>query len=658
MSEKGRNYIKKLGQGARLVKSVAEPVPRSRVCDAAILDSFSFSDSMAGSQPPCPPLVPEKHIVSRDQVSHPLPDSNAENTGSRDWVSTASVPYPPGTSVCGAVSGDSSHTALSPSQGSSVAVASSVLSDSTPLGGGSLINAAASSLPHAGTSGLGLPSYMPTVTSHVMATHSALTQSAGGHYTPAVFGGAPFPIPHSHAMAAHTGFQGHGHPQLYVGPTGLLSSQHFHQAYAPVRHFLPTAPNTALPSTAVPSALAQPFRQEVAAPVAHSLPYRQDGVVVPAPHSLPPLPDEAERDLRPPPPNSVADVGEDSDVKAHSPFSFSDAIARLGNILPEYVSEAQGNTNAGLSASELALGRRTASSYGGLCLLESPMMGRALGDQMSKVRGGSDPPLPGTVPSLPSALQCGSFLKAEKLPFDVKRFSCSSIPAAPASLSQEDLLLLGESGRTPARSISLKEKSVLDLEENSRRGLMAISAMDSFLAGLIKTVKEDVDGDEAPSFSLRDEIDEDDLYSFLTAVSSCLSYTAGTLASIHTNVVLARRDAILDESQALKKSSVTKNSLRAIPLSADSLFGGGHVSSTLHSLAETRRDLVLTNPRPAPKGAGSSYPIKGGSKHPPQTSQNRGKKKIFAKSKGQAKNAGKPYERSQTSKSGAKPSPQ
>ena len=650
MSEKGKRYLKALGRGAKLKVLVAQPEPAPRSPDSSILGSgdsfFTFSDNSMASQPSRPPLVAssvEVDVASRDRA-HPPPNATSEVviSGSRDW-DNPSVSTPPGAATVGGANSGETHSTPNPTPRVGLGVADRVAS--SPISGTSLagegnrnMNALTSSFPHVESSGFNMaPANMaPVVTSWesrpgIMASHS-------GMYAPI-----------HQSMASHAGW--HGHPQqFYVGLPPYAQ---------PVRHFVPT-----MPATTLHSALAQPFRQDgVVAPTGHTVPFRQDEVVAPAANTMhasmgvfPPLNNEEGRNLRPSPPDSVVGISVDSDVKTHSPFSFSDAIARLGNVLPEYVSEARGNTSAGMSASELALGRRATSS-GGLCLLESPMMGKALGDQMTKVRGGSEPPLPGTVPSLPSALQCGSFLKAEKLPFDAKRFSCSSIPAAPAVLSQEDILLLGESGRSSARSVSLKEKCVLELEENSRRGLMAISAMDSFLAGLIKTVKEDVDdiGDETPSFSLREEIDEDDLYSFLTAVSSCVSYTANSLASMHTNLVLARRDAILEDSHALKKSSVTKNSLRAIPLSPDSLFGGGHVSSTLHSLAETKRDLVLTNPRPAPKGAGTSYPSKGGFKHPSQTSQNRGKKKVFSKSK---KNTGKPYERPQTPKSGAKPSPQ
>ena len=386
-----------------------------------------------------------------------------------------------------------------------------------------------------------------------------------------------------------------------------------------------------------------------------SRPVGQDGMLPPLPNTpLPPLPPQsgmqdgatsvASEEV------SLSDLGESTPQ-----FPISDAIDRLVQIAALRVADGKVKRTSSRSAAEADLGMGPAGSSAGPCLTESPMMADILDECLTTMRGGAGPPGPGTVPSCPSASPLGTFLKADKLPFDHKRFACSAIPSGSAPLSQGDLALLNEADRSASRLVTLKEKTVSDWEETSRRGLMAVSAMDSFLSGLIRTFKE---GNEGDPFALKEEIDTDDLLSFFQAVTKCMRFAAGSLASLQVNFALARRDAVLSKSQVLSNDTILKNSLRSLPLSSDSLFGGDHVSASIHSLAETRRDMAFAVPRPMPKPAGQGSSHSG--KHKPSTqsqgsSRTQRKKSVFPKSKG---GKGKPYERPQAPKAQPKPSPQ
>ena len=177
--------------------------------------------------------------------------------------------------------------------------------------------------------------------------------------------------------------------------------------------------------------------------------------------------------------------------------------------------------------------------------------------------------------------------------------------------------------------------------------------MDSFLGGLVNTLKED----DSDTFSLKQEIDSSDLVSFIKSIAENLKFTASSLASLHVNFALCRRDCLLAQSQALAKSQSTKASLRALPLHSEALFGGDHLSPTIHGLAEARRDLAFVVPRqaarPTPKGrAGESQRGRGAKSLSSRVDRH---KSSFSKDKGRS---GKPYERLQAPKANTKPSPQ
>ena len=342
-----------------------------------------------------------------------------------------------------------------------------------------------------------------------------------------------------------------------------------------------------------------------------------------------------------------------------SAFSFSDAISRLASVCPKLVGSAPESTTS-RSAAERFMGLNSTKASAAR-LVESETVARAVSETQSRARGGADPPSPGSVPNLPTALAYGSFLKTPKVPFKRSSIVGSSWPQAASQASQEDLLLLGESksDRSNTRLVTVKDPVMKEWEFLALSGLSAVSAMDSFFGGLVSSIGQ---LDKQDNFHLREEIDTEDVSAFVSATSKNLTFLAESFATLLMNVTLARRDAILSQSDILKKSASTKNSLRAVPIGSPALFGGGHIPPTIHGLAETRRDLVYALPRQAPRAASSTQGRNTQAQKPSSSqsrySSTRGRGGKSASGPGFRKHGGKPYDRRQASKADSKPSPQ
>ena len=354
--------------------------------------------------------------------------------------------------------------------------------------------------------------------------------------------------------------------------------------------------------------------------------------------------------------HSVSDA-EDDDFDSSSTFSFSDAIQRLAHVAPDLVSSAPSLTGR-LSAAERILGRSSARPDSGLALVESPLIAEAFQAALTKVRGQEETPTKGSVPSLPAALPCGSYLKGDKPPFKKEALVSDLIPNARLPISREDLLLLPDANRQMSSGLSaqVKDKTLGELENLARCGLQSSSVLDSFLGGLVNSVKDfSVD-----DFAIKQDIDSGDFLSFIQALSETLKFTASTLSSLYVNLVLTRRDSILQKSQVLKNSKDCQASLRGLPIHSGSLFGGDHVGPTIHSLAESKRDLAFAAPRP-PRS--SSQPSRGRPFSHGKRSHSQSSPSSFASSRGgksrSSSSQRKPYSRKQTFKaSGKQQSPQ
>ncbi|KAL8607181.1 hypothetical protein ACOMHN_009575 [Nucella lapillus] len=173
-------------------------------------------------------------------------------------------------------------------------------------------------------------------------------------------------------------------------------------------------------------------------------------------------------------------------------------------------------------------------------------------------------------------MACGKFLKPEKLPFSRKACIVHDlIPGTALALSQEDLLLLQEESCSQQRQAVLSERCLTEWEETERRGLEAVSVMDSFLGGLVLVLYDP----DHTQFKLRHSPDPAAVVPFIQSMAEGLKYSADAFARLHMISVLARRDAVLSASQVTRFHSC-RASLRALLVRPGSLFGN-HVQATL-----------------------------------------------------------------------------
>ena len=135
--------------------------------------------------------------------------------------------------------------------------------------------------------------------------------------------------------------------------------------------------------------------------------------------------------------------------------------------------------------------------------------------------------------------------------------------------SQEDLLLLPARSHTSPQSCHLSDKVLADWGEMARRGLETASVMDGFLGGLIEAVRDPDTSLEG--FHLRPEMDPAQICSFARSVAQGLRFLSSSMARLHTNCVLARRDAVL-RSSLIAASPEDRASLRVVPVTDGSLF--------------------------------------------------------------------------------------
>ena len=375
----------------------------------------------------------------------------------------------------------------------------------------------------------------------------------------------------------------------------------------------------------------------------------------PLPPTPPILGDTDEYSEAPPSPSHSGMEGDEEEFQEDFSFSFGEAVDRLAAVSPDSVGAAP-ETASSLSAAERALGGAPTKSSPSLCLKESTMVAEVFHSTLAKTRGNAEPPAVGSVPAIPSALPCGHFLTMKNLksPFKKRPVLGDSFPTSFLPVTQEDMLLLGEDDRNSnsPRSFAVKDKVLAEWELLAAKGLESVSVMDSFLGGLVSSIKDP----SSSSFAVREEVDTADVVSFVRTISDSLKFAASSFASLQVNLTLCRRDAILSRSPVLKKSPSTLASLRVVPVRQASLFGGDHISPTIHSLAETRRDLAFVIPRqPAkphirPQARDSQKPHRASSR--PSRSPTRGGKTSASRK------PNKPYERSKAPKAEAKPHPQ
>ena len=320
------------------------------------------------------------------------------------------------------------------------------------------------------------------------------------------------------------------------------------------------------------------------------------------------------------PPDSVvsSEVGsddEDPDVCTNhllSSFSFKEAVPLLLTNFPHLAGSTTAVDDTERSLSGVALGYEATESERS-SLKESTFITSAMDKALRAVRGQKSKDKGSVsadnVPKFPSALPCGSFLPLVKLPFGKDLVDKRKIPDGSLQASSEDLSLVQEGPKSDKRTVSLTDKSVSDFEECVRRSLETVSALDSFMAGFILSVRHPAS--PKGEFQIREEMDTECLGSFATASVALMKYLANNMVKLHTNLQFARKDALLVSSSHSKD---VRASLRAAPPDPDGSFFGSCASSSIEHEAKLRRDLHFMHPpqpqqrQSRPSGGHSSKP--------------------------------------------------
>ena len=294
--------------------------------------------------------------------------------------------------------------------------------------------------------------------------------------------------------------------------------------------------------------------------------------------------------------SEVDSEDEDAYDRPSSSFSLSEAVSLLIQNFPDMAASEAEVDNSDLSMAAAALGMGT-STHRERRLRESNCVSTALAQALSSVRGskGRGGVSADNVPYFPSALHCGQFLPPARLGRNRFLLERHSIPDGPMHATAQDLNLMQDRSGSHKHPppVSLPDKTAADFEENVRRALEQVSVLDSFMAGFIRTVRNP---ESPPSeFQLREEIDTECLGAFAAASVSLMQRLASNLAVLHTNIRLARRDAILSSSNMNRD---IRHSLRAAPPDSDGSFFGACADSSIEHEAKLARDLQFVHPQP------------------------------------------------------------
>ena len=196
---------------------------------------------------------------------------------------------------------------------------------------------------------------------------------------------------------------------------------------------------------------------------------------------------------------------------------------------------------------------------------------------------------PQSVPDFSKAFSWGTFLKPEKTLVKVVLAHEGILPPPPPPPPWLLPRRICCSSLT-SRSCQLPDRVVTEWEEVAWRGLETASVMDGFLGGLVEAVRDpDL---SLEGFHLRADLDPAQICFFARSVAQGLRFLSSSLAKLHTNCVLARRDAVLFSSP-IAVSSGDRASVRAVPVADGSLFWR-NVRPFLKYRAELRRETSLT----------------------------------------------------------------
>lgn len=269
-----------------------------------------------------------------------------------------------------------------------------------------------------------------------------------------------------------------------------------------------------------------------------------------------------------------------------------EAVQALWEIRPEaFAPPGDPKARRSLSAIEVILGKGQEDSILPP-LLESPLITSAVSAAFRKVAGADVAGSSTASAPLQLGRFVGSHADSKSLPFD---FVSSALPKQVLQLADNDRLLLppqmaAKSDASRSLKVKLSDKATQLLEGSNRSALEMLSVADSLLSG-VGLLLSNAGLNSQQSL---EDVDRERVFSMLSSLGFCFSNLADNLARSYTNLVLARRDAVLESSKLDSHSCAT---FRSLPLSPPGLFGP-QVQGLVHSLSERARDSALLRPSP------------------------------------------------------------
>ena len=273
--------------------------------------------------------------------------------------------------------------------------------------------------------------------------------------------------------------------------------------------------------------------------------------------------------------------------------SFAESVRLLGVYRPSAVEEAPTKESFLTAADEICGTSASKSSSDPTFLLkESRAVGGELLAVQSYVRDttSAETKVPTNLSQVdfPWALPLGKYTSARRCPVTDASFQNDVIPSQTLNMSSDDdLLKKGSQGG----KVSLSDKTLSSWEKTARSGLLSLSALDSFFGGVLSQVW---DGNQTQ------EVNPEHFLQMVQQVSCNLKFAAHAMASLHTNCILARREALLGKSTVIKTPG-KKATLRSLPPKETHLFSG-IIRQTLSEQAELAASLV-----PGGKSSHKSY---------------------------------------------------
>lgn len=276
--------------------------------------------------------------------------------------------------------------------------------------------------------------------------------------------------------------------------------------------------------------------------------------------------------------------------------SSQELLKALAQVNPEAVTSSVATSTPPPGSSRALLGMMVPGGRDSFALNPSAMFLSVMDGTAKLIRGGKSAPSvppPGTESfAFPNAFRVGKFLTARPVPIrpDRYRLASGAWNTTPPPITPEDKRV-AQNAEVSSTTLSLSY--LAEWERIARTGLLINSSTELFLSALVTVLQGGShrgDPSQASSFQVASEVDSQSVLSLAQTISGNLEASTVMLARLQTNLMLARRDALLKSSVLSQEDRAT---LRALPPSDASLFGPYISAFMKDKAAVSREDAAL-----------------------------------------------------------------